>query len=214
MIIEISYKGANCLAVQTKQLLVVDPVIDGVASNIKALDKARVQLTTNDRFIVEPSIETEQLLIHTPGEYEIGDMSITGVAAQAHLDADGQNATMYRLNLADELTVAVLGHVLGDTITDEQLETLGLIDILFIPVGGGGYTLDSHIAAKLVRRIEPKIVVPVHYAEDGVAYEVPQDSLDAFCKELGIEPLQEQTLKIKNGQLPDALTVIQLAKVA
>jgi L-ascorbate metabolism protein UlaG (beta-lactamase superfamily) len=212
--VEIAYKGANCVTIQTKQLLVTDPKIDGEIASNKILGKARVQMATHRRLMVPPAADSDQLVLDGPGEYEVGDMSIKGVGAQAHLEADGLTATMYRIKLDDETTIAVIGHVLGDNIKDEQLEELGLIDILILPVGGGGYTMDARGAASIVRRVDPKYVIPTHYQEDGVKYEVPQDSIDLFLKELGVEPQQEQTLKLKTRQLPENLTVIQLAKTA
>jgi L-ascorbate metabolism protein UlaG (beta-lactamase superfamily) len=214
MVIEIAYKGANCITVQTKQLLIVDPEVEAKSTIKKLIDKSRLQLATQTRLVVEPVEEAEQLIFDGPGEYEAGDISITGVAAQAQLDETGKAATMFRVVCAGELTIGIIGHVLGDVISDDQLEVLGLIDVLVIPVGGGGYTLDAHAAVKLVRRIDPRVVIPTHYKEDGVSYEVPQDSLDSFTKELGLEAQQEQTLKIKNGALPESLTIIQLARTA
>ena len=108
--------------------------------------------------------------------------------------------------------MAFLGNIDGK-LSEEQYETLGVIDILVLPVGGSGYTLDATSATTIVRAIEPKVVVPVHYAESGINYEVPQDSLETFTKELGAPVEQVSKLKVKSvSGLPAALTVVQVTR--
>jgi Zn-dependent hydrolase of the beta-lactamase fold-like protein len=93
------------------------------------------------------------------------------------------------------------------------MEGIGVVDVLLLPVGGGGYTLDATSASSLVRNIEPKVVIPVHYAEAGISYEVPQDTLDVFIKELGAPVEQLPKLKIKSASsLPQTLTVMELSR--
>ncbi len=65
--------------------------------------------------------------------------------------------TMYKL-IIEDVRVGVLGHIHPE-LDDKQLEALGTIDILLVPVGGNGYTLDSLEALKLIKKIEPKITL-------------------------------------------------------
>ena len=113
--------------------------------------------------------------ICSPGEYEVGDFSIKGIAAQRHIDSTETNkrSVIYKVEVGD-IHIAVLGNI-APAITDNQLEDLGVIDILIIPVGGSGYTLDATSAVNIIRQIEPKIVVPVHYGE---VADVPDRGLD------------------------------------
>ena len=60
---------------------------------------------------------------------------------------------MYRIEAGD-IRAALLGNIY-EKLDEDQLEALGVIDVLIIPVGGNGYTLDPTGAAKLVRQIEP-----------------------------------------------------------
>ena len=94
-----------------------------------------------------------------------------------------------------------------------QLENLGVIDILIVPVGGSGYTLDATSAVALVRTISPKVVVPIHYADSGISYEVPQDSAEVFVKEMGAPVENVSKLKVKNdSSLPTVLTTYILSR--
>lgn len=206
---DISYKGAHFIVIQTKQAtVVIDPTVPGQRAS-KIFDKANVQLVTQPQFLREAP--EDQLVVSIPGEYEAADVSILGFDAVAQLDPQTKSV-VYRVTTPDA-AVAVVGHINPDTTTEEQLEQLGVIDILVIPVGGNGYTIDPHGAVKLTQHISPKIVIPVHYSEDGVAYEVPQMSVEQFVKELGLPVQDEQTLKIKQAsQLPETLTLVRLEK--
>lgn len=151
------------------------------------------------------------LFFDGPGEYEVEGFSVTGIPARAHMDAEGGlTATMYRVDTLDA-TALVVGHVYPK-LTDNQLEQIGMVDILIIPVGGAGYTLDPEGAAKLVKRIEPKVVIPTHYKQSGVNYEVPQGELKDFVTEMGGSSEKMDKFKVKNGLLSETLQVIELER--
>ena len=130
-----------------------------------------------------------------------------GIPAQAHLDADGVRATIYSVRMQG-FSIGIIGHVNPD-LSEDQLEKLGLIDVLIVPVGGSGYTLDATGAASLVKKIEPKIVVPTHYADSGVTYEVPQADVNLFLAEMGSTDTEHvETLKLKESELGDKTRVV------
>jgi L-ascorbate metabolism protein UlaG (beta-lactamase superfamily) len=114
-----------------------------------------------------------RLVLDGPGEFEVGDISIVGIAAQAHIDEPGQKqATMFKLAAADQ-NVLITGHIYPE-LSDTQLETIGIVDVLVVPVGGNGYTLDPVGALKLIKAIDPKLVIPTHYSANGFQNPVPQ----------------------------------------
>lgn len=209
---DIEYKGGNTVIINTKKSkLVIDPQLSLVGlKNISTKDD--IEVATEARFA---SGNTDaRILIEGPGEYEIGEFSIRGVAATRHLDteADPKVSTIYRIEVGD-VRIVVLGNVMGK-LTEEQLERIGVIDAIILPVGGGGYTLDATSAASLVRATEPKIVIPVHYADGGLKYEVPQDTLETFTTELGA-PVESVGAKYKVkalSALPPTLTVIEVTR--
>jgi len=166
---------------------------------------------TEGRFRVDDS--GARITIDSPGEYEVGDFTIRGIAATRHVDTSDQEklSTIYQIECGD-VRVAIIGNI-GPKLTDEQMEGIGVVDVLLLPVGGGGYTLDATSASSLVRNIEPKVVIPIHYAEAGISYEVPQDTLDVFIKELGAPVERLPKLKIKSASsLPQTLTVMELSR--
>lgn len=207
---DIEYKGANGVIIEGKKTkVVVDPKLS-VAGLKDLSSKDAVELATEPRFATnDPSAK---LHIEGPGEYEVGEVSIRGVSATRHIDteADEPISTMYRLEIGD-VRIALLGNI-APKLSEDQLEELGVVDVLIIPVGGNGYTLDATSAATLARQIDPRVVIPVHFADDAVKYEVPQDSVETFTKELAA-PVESAGAKYKikaASSVPQVLTVVTI----
>ena len=207
--IELTYKGANAVEIATKNTkLITDPKLSLVG--LKDLSsKSVIVVVTEERFLGAKNGD-ERLVVEGPGEYEVADFSIRGVAATRHIDAgDEKNATLYRIEVED-ITIGVVGNI-GPKMSEEQLEELGLVDILVVPIGGNGYTLDAVSATTITKQVEPKVVVPVHYADENVSYEVPQDDFAVFRDELNAPVEELDRLKLKTAAaLPAVLTVYKL----
>jgi L-ascorbate metabolism protein UlaG (beta-lactamase superfamily) len=209
---EIEYKGGNGVVLSTKKAsVVVDPKTSLVG--LKDLNvKDAIELATEERFALNAA--DAKLVIEGPGEYGVADFDIRGVAAQRHLDteSDPKRSTMYRIEAGD-IRVALIGNIY-EKLTEDQLEQLGVVDIAILPVGGGGYTLDPEGAATIVRAVDPRVVIPVHYNDGALKYEVPQAEVDEFVTALGV-PAEDVTgkYKLKNAAvLPPTLTIIKLAR--
>ncbi|HJM04375.1 MAG TPA: MBL fold metallo-hydrolase [Candidatus Saccharimonadaceae bacterium] len=208
---EIEYKGANGVVLSTKKATIyADPKLSIVG--LKDLStKGQIEVATEARFALNNP--DAKLNIEGPGEYGVANFDIKGIAAQRHLDAETEPkvSTIYRI-VAHDIRVGLLGNI-HEKLSDDQIEELGIIDVLIIPVGGNGYTLDPTAAAGLTRKIDPKVVIPVHYADTAVKYEVPQDSVDVFIKELGVQVEEVAKYKLKQASaLPEALTIVKLAR--
>ena len=208
---DIEYKGGNGIIITTKKSqAVIDPRLSIVG--LKDLSaKNAIEIATEARFgLADPSA---QLVIEGPGEYEVGDFSIRGTAATRHIDTEEDElvSTIYRIEIG-EVRIALIGNI-APTLSDDQLEALGVVDVLIIPIGGGGYTLDALHAATLTRAIDPKVVIPVHYADSALKYEVPQDGLDTFTKDLGAPVETVAKYKIKSASMiPQVLTVVEITR--
>lgn len=206
---DLQFYGANCVRLTSKKAVIdIDDnlVSLGAKSVTKAGDVA-VYTAAHDAPVSEA-----KLVIDQPGEYEVSDVSITGIAARSHMDEAGQQtATMYRIVMED-IRIAVLGHVHPD-LSNDQLEQLGMVDVALVPVGGNGYTLDPIGALKLIKAIEPKVVIPTHYDQPGIKYPVPQQTLADAIKGLGMEPQEATTkLKLKATDLSESMQLVVLEK--
>lgn len=194
---EIQYFGGNCIKISSKKATVV------IDDNIKALGGNDVA-KPGDIVLYTGAVGTPKdpkFVVARPGDYEIADVAVTGVPARAHMDEEGKNlATMYRI-VADDVRIAVVGHVHPD-IAEDQLEALGIVDVLIIPVGGHGFTLDPVGALKVIKEVEPKIIIPTNYDDKKLTYEVPAVSLEDALKGLAMEPKETTSkLKIKGADL-------------
>jgi L-ascorbate metabolism protein UlaG (beta-lactamase superfamily) len=145
-----------------------------------------------------------------PGEYEVNEVSIAGTRV-FHDATNGQErgaVTAFTLT-AENMSICHLGD-LGHDLTLEQIESLQPTDILLVPVGGH-YTIDGAAAAKVVSQLEPRIVIPMHYAVPGLALPEQLDDVDVFIKALGKEaPEQIPSLRITRDTLPDEMKVMLL----
>lgn len=129
----------------------------------------------------------EPKIVDGPGEYEVQQILITGV--QTFHDQErgallGRN-TAYLITM-DDVQFCHLGD-LGAPLDERAQEALNGADVLFVPVGGGN-ALDAERAAEVIAQLEPRIVVPMHYATP--AYKpngAALDPIDKFCREMGVE---------------------------
>lgn len=205
---ELTYHGANSIRIDVKKDTFI---IDG---NLKQYGLKEV--TANDAVYIATQhdfspLGGDALHITGPGEYEVKNISVKGIAAKRMIDHDDSyKATLYRIGLGG-VTIAVLGHV-SVPLSDDELEGLGVVDIAIVPVGGNGYTLDATQAAAVIGQLEPKVVIPTHYADSALNYEVPQNGLEEFLKVMGGTHETVSSYKIKGDVLPPQLTVVEITR--
>lgn len=206
---DIEYLGGNSVVFSTKKSkLITDPKLSVVGLK-DVQPKNMISVATELRFVVHS--DDSVLEIEGPGEYEVGDFSVRGIPAQRHLDSDGHGSTIYRIDVGEVRTV-LLGNI-DPKLSDEQLEEIGVVDMVILPIGGGGYTLDATSAAQIMRKIDAKVAVAIHYADNGLTYEVPQDEFAVFEKEFGGTVETVDKLKVKSlSSLPLVPTIYKIAR--
>ena len=207
---EIEYKGANSLVIKVGSLnIVLNPKLSIYGQKDLKVDSA-VELATESELAIEGN---EKILITGPGEYEVSGVSIRGIAAQIYGENKStDHTTIYKLDVAG-YRLAVIGRI-APKLSEDQLESIGIVDILAVPVGGNNYTLDAHEAAGVTRQIDPKIVIPIHYHDSAISYQVAQNNPDDFLASLGANQHEVvDKLKLKPGAgLPEVLRVIELKR--
>jgi L-ascorbate metabolism protein UlaG (beta-lactamase superfamily) len=205
---ELSYYGANCVKISTKKAsVVVDDNLSAVG--LKSITKSDdISLRTSLSFPEHPSKFTAEM----PGEYEISGLIIHGIGVRAHMDEDNKKTAVIYTIESDDVRIAVVGHIYPE-LSESELEEIGMVDIALIPVGGNGYTLDGVGALKIVKQLEPKVVVPTHFADKQIKYEVPQQELAEALKGLAMEPAETlPKLKIKPLEMTDTTRLIVLER--
>ena len=205
---DIEFKGGTCLVISVKKcVIVVDPTLHDIGLKDQGANADVLLFTQQDQ--AKPPHKDDALMIDGPGEYEVQNISIKGIPALPYR-SDQPASTIYWLG-HNGASLVVAGHVNPD-LSEDQLEQISFADVLAIPVGGNGYTLDAAQAVQLVRKIDPKAVIPLHYADADAHYPVVQNSLEAFLKELSAAHNTVTKLKLKTDSLTEALSVQEIKR--
>jgi len=141
------------------------------------------------------------------GEFEIGSVFITAVQTPGGKKSKEKTRNTLYVFDYDGITVAHLGD-LQEVPSQSEVEALGTVNVLLVPVGGGS-SLNAAKAAEVVSLIEPNIVIPMHYATDDS--KVKLEALSKFLKEMGLGKVESQpSLKITRSGLPQETKVVVL----
>ncbi|HUS62776.1 MAG TPA: MBL fold metallo-hydrolase, partial [Acidimicrobiales bacterium] len=154
------------------------------------------------------SVGGEPVVLEGSGEYEVREILVTGIASW-HDDEKGAKRgrnTIYTIRL-DDLTVCHLGD-LGHSLPSEDLERIGDVDIVLVPIGGGEVNLTAATAAEVIHQLEPKVVIPMSYDPDDKRKDSPYERL---LHELGVKDLVPVAkLSVTRSSLPDNIQVVVL----
>ncbi len=158
------------------------------------------------------SVGGDPVVLDGPGEYEVREILVTGIASW-HDDEKGARRgrnTIYTIRL-DDLTVCHLGD-LGHSLPSGDLERIGDVDIVLVPIGGGETNLAAATAAEVIHQLEPKVVVPMSYDRDDNKDESKKDSpYERLLHELGVKDLVPVAkLSVTRSSLPDNIQVVAL----
>ena len=196
----ISWHGHYTIRIQTSSIVaLIDP--HGSPSGLKPYrGKADVIVLSNptDESMSESRASEDTRIINTPGEYAIDGITIYAHGWEAN---DGSERSLQRWHV-DGLTLLHVG-ALNRDLTDKELEIIQAapIDILLLPIGGGS-SLDLKGALDLLTKIEPRVVIPIHFKIPGAKEKL--DSVEHFAKEMGVDPKNAEAKAIlKSGKLPE-----------
>ena len=209
---EITWYGLSCFRLVERGLatVVADPY-DHLVAGYEAL-KLRADIVTISHDApghnYTGAVKGKNHVITGPGEFEIGDVFITGVQTNGHgkRTSDEPRNTLYVFDYQG-VSVAHLGD-LRRVPSQTEIEALGTVDVALVPVGGGG-GLNAAKAAEVVSLLEPGIVIPMHYATPSAL--VKLTPLSKFLKEMGLGNVESlDVLKITKSTVPDETRVIVL----
>jgi len=207
---DINWLGHSCFKIRGRQAsIVTDPYPPDLGYS---LGKPSADIVTishqHTSHNYKQGVGGDYRLITGPGEYEIRGVLIIGIAT--FHDAEGGQKrgknTIYLMDV-DGVAICHLGD-LGHVLTAEQVEEIDDVDVLLLPVGGVS-TIDASMAAEVIRQLEPKVVVPMHYKTPVLNREL--GPVEKFLKEMGIERLDSQPkLSFTPSSLPVSTQVFLL----
>lgn len=138
------------------------------------------------------------------GMFYVNDIPIKGIPSYHDKDKGAKRGDniIYTFKM-DDYTLCHLGD-LGHTLSDDDIDAIGNVDILFIPVGGN-YTIDGNEATVVTKKINPKIVIPMHYKTSLVSF--PLDGVETFLMHMkNASKIDSNTLVI-DGEIKESLSV-------
>jgi len=207
---EITWLGHSCFLIRGKEkTIITDPCHPDLGYR---LGEPEADIVTLSHFHPGHSyvegVANDPKQIKSPGEYEIGGTFITGLASfhdNRKGDLRGKN-TIYIIEM-DGITLCHLGD-LGHPLDPHLIEEIGDIDILFLPVGEVS-TMPIDTAVEVVRKLEPPIVIPMHYKTE--AFTGNLSLVDKFLDEMRIRELEARPkLSITSSSLPGSTQTIVL----
>ncbi|OGZ99691.1 MAG: hypothetical protein A3C07_01910 [Candidatus Sungbacteria bacterium RIFCSPHIGHO2_02_FULL_47_11] len=209
----VTWYGQSCFKIQSSDFAIaIDPYSKEIGLTPPRFQTA-ITLVTHNHFDHNNalSLAGAPFVITGAGEYEVRGVYIQGIPTY-HDSSEGKERgmnTVYTIDI-EGVRVAHLGDFGEPELRDETLEKLGTVNILMIPVGGT-YTIDAKEAARIVKQVEPRFVVPMHYKIPGLRANLA--SVDQFLKEMGsskIQPQDKLTVKKKDFEGEEGKTEVVL----
>lgn len=202
---QIQYFGLSSFKISTKQAVIItDPFHKdtGLTPPRGAADILILADKTNKKYSATSGIQGTPFLMDTPGEYDLKDVTVTGIP----LKQDNKYVSVFLIE-SEDIRILNLSHIKDWNMKEEEIESLGEIDILILPVGGNT-VLSASQASKVVNEIEPKIVIPSHYKQKDLIFDL--DGLEKFIKEMGGKKEDVDKLLIKKRDLAEEGTKIMV----
>jgi len=204
----IQYYGHSCFKITTKPegrgsedvISFMDPFDKsiGLKPPQGRADVVFVSHTQHDDHNNVEALKENPVVIDAPGEYSVKGISVTGIDS-FHDEAEGAKRgrnTIFVLDTED-IRICHLGD-LGTDLDVNQMEKIGNVDILMVPIGGK-YTIDYKMAVKIAKKLSPSIIIPIHYKVKDLKLDI--DNEKDFCNEIGDCPknrINKITLKKKD----------------
>lgn len=202
---QIIWKGQNCFQIITQKtkngqtFLVIDPFDEASGLRLSPTEAEILLFTGKYSQDNLKAIKGTPFIIDGPGEYEIKEVFIKGIPTSYDKSQNQGERTIFVID-AEEMILCHLGNLRQKELTSQQIEEIGDVDILLVPVGGDD-TLNAEEARKIISQIEPKIIIPMSYRIPKLKPKV--DSADKFLKEMGIKTTEIlNKLSIKQKDLP------------
>src|SRR5436305_7896406 len=188
---DVTWLGQSCFRLRGKNAAVVtDPFPPSLGLRLPRQEAEVVTVShEHDNHSYTQAVRDGAYVVHGPGEYEVAGVSVIGFSTfhDAEKGAKHGRNTIYLIEI-DDVRVCHLGD-LGHKLEDTDSEAVASPDVLLVPVGGRS-VINGAQAAEVVRQLEPRYVVPMHYAIPGLKLEL--DPIDRFLKEMGVAASEPQ----------------------
>jgi len=195
---QIQYFGLSSFKISTKEATIItDPFHkdSGLTPPRGAADILVLAQKSKALYSAISGISGEPFNMSDPGEYDVKGVTVTGIP----LKQEAGYITVFLIE-SEDMRILNLTHIKEFNMKEDEVESLGDIDILILPVGGNT-VMSASAASKVVNEIEPKIVIPSHYKMDDLILDL--DGLEKFVKEMGGKKEEMDKLTIKKKDLQE-----------
>lgn len=213
----ITWYGHSCFKLQSKDIVLITDPFDKKIGLRPPHGAANIVTVSHDHYDHNnfKIIKGDPFVVDSAGEYEINKITIRGIDSY-HDNKEGKERgsnVIYVIEMED-MKICHLGDFGQEGFLNSQLEKIGQIDILFIPVGGT-FTIDWKLANTIISQIEPRIIIPMHYKLPGMTGDLSKiDTADNFCKEHGVSAKDAiEKFSIKKKDLPQDEAKVVLMKI-
>ena len=195
---QIQYFGLSSFKITTKSATIItDPFHkdSGLQPPRGAADILILADKNSKLYSATSGISGEHFDITDPGDYDVKGVAVTGIP----LKQEKGYVTVFLIE-SEDMRILNLTHIREWNMKEDEIEALGEIDILILPVGGNT-VLSASAASKIVNEIEPKIVIPSHYKMDDLISDL--DAKEKFVKEMGGKKEEMDKLTVKKKELAE-----------
>lgn len=192
---QIQYFGLSSFKITTKEAVIITDPFHKDSGLVPPRGNADIVILGEKKkslYSATSGISGEHFDVIDPGEYDIKGVTVAGLPLK-----QGDKYVNIYLIESEDVRILNLGHIQEFSLKEDELEELGDIDILILPVGGNT-VLSASAASKVVNEVGPKIVIPSHFKMKELILDL--DPLDKFIKEMGgkSEPMEKLTVKKKD----------------
>ncbi len=193
---QIQYFGLSSFKISTKNATIITDPFHKDSGLVPPRGQADILVLSQKNkslYSAVSGISGEYFEVFDPGEYDIKGVTITGLP----LKQEDHYVTAFLIE-SEDIRILNLTHIKEMNLKEEELESLGDIDILILPVGGNT-VMSASAASKAVNAIEPKIIIPSHYRMKDLILDL--DPLEKFIKEMGGKKEETDKLTLKKKDL-------------
>lgn len=210
---EIKYFGHACFQIKDGNTsIITDPYSNSIGLKLPKLSATMVTVSSaHENHNNTDAIDGDPKVFDWPGEFENAGVYLKGLHSfHNSKDSKEQEENIIFAIHFNGIKIAHLG-AQGTTLTSEQLQELGDVDVLLVPVSGK-HSIDAKKAKEVIEQIEPRVVIPMMYGVDGD--KSGNAPVDAFLSAMGASANAERvdTYTFKKAELPEENTKVVVVK--
>ncbi|MGI6452802.1 MAG: MBL fold metallo-hydrolase [Syntrophomonadaceae bacterium] len=194
---KIRWRGHASFLIETNQYRIISDPFDKNLGYPLVREEADIVTVSHEHYdhnAVETILGNPQIIRGT-GRFALAGAEITGFPS-FHDKSQGKQRgpnTIYKI-VAEGLSVVHLGD-LGDILNRQQIDEIGNVDILLIPVGGV-FTINGEEAWELVNLIKPQVTIPMHFNTSHLSFDLlPVENFSQKFDKVVKMPLLEVNLQ-------------------